>query len=505
MAGRGGRNDDAIAEALGMIAGVLGGNANGAAIGADKQLNSFQRNNPPLFKGTNNTEGAQKWLKEIERIFRVIDCVEDLKVRYGTHMLSEEADDWWMSTRTELDAGGTVITWTVFRREFLRRYFPEDVRGRKEVEFLALVQGNMSVLEYAAKFVELARYYVHYNDDEASEFLKCVKFENGLRDEIKQGIRYQRIRRFVDHVDCSRIFEEDNIKLRSSHSRELVDRKGKKHMDRGKPYGRGKPVDWKKPSGGDSSARIRCYNCGEMGHRRNECKLNQKKCFKCEEVGHVAADCKKRVVTCYNGGEEGHTSPNCPRPKKNQSGGKVFALTGSETTPEDRLIKGTCFIHGTPLVAIIDTGETHSFISLDCAMRLNFEISDINGSMVIDTPASGSVTTSSACLNCPVDIFGREFGMDLVCLPLKELDVILGMNWLEFNRVHINCFTKTVIFPEEVSNGNLEMTARQVNEAIRDGATVFMLFALMNVKEKVVSSELPVVCEFPEVFPEDVN
>src|SRR4051812_23598755 len=125
--------------------------------------------------------------------------------------------------------------------------------------------------------------------------------------------------------------------------------------------------------------------------------------------------------------------------------------------------------------------------------------------MVIDTPASGSVTTSSACLNYPVDIFGRKFGMDLVCLPLNQLDIILGMNWLQFNRLHINCFTKTVIFPEEVNVGELKMTARQVGEAIQDGAAVFMLFASMEVKGRVVSNELPVVREFPEVFPEDVR
>src|SRR4051794_13280894 len=100
MAGRGGRNDDAIAEALGMIAGVLGGNANGAGIGANRQLEKFQRNNPLLFKRTPDPEGAQKWLKEIERIFIVICCAENLKVRYGTHMLSEEADDWWIATKT---------------------------------------------------------------------------------------------------------------------------------------------------------------------------------------------------------------------------------------------------------------------------------------------------------------------------------------------------------------------------------------------------------------------
>ena len=104
MAERGnGRNDDAIAEALGMLAGVLGGNQQGAVIGADRQLGNFQRNNPPLFKGAHDPEGAQKWLKEIERIFRVIDCAEGLKVRYGTHMLAEEADDWWVASRTEME------------------------------------------------------------------------------------------------------------------------------------------------------------------------------------------------------------------------------------------------------------------------------------------------------------------------------------------------------------------------------------------------------------------
>ncbi|KAI5438995.1 hypothetical protein KIW84_024652 [Lathyrus oleraceus] len=34
-------------------------------------------------------------------------------------------------------------------------------------------------------------------------------------------------------------------------------------------------------------------------------------------------------------------APQCPKPKKeNQSGGKVFALSGSETSADDRLIRG---------------------------------------------------------------------------------------------------------------------------------------------------------------------
>lgn len=167
------------------------------------------------------------------------------------------------------------------------------------------------------------------------------------------------------------------------------------------------------------------------------------------------------------------------RPKKNQSGGKVFTLTGSETTSKDGLIRGTCFINGSPLVVVIDTGATHSFIALDCAKRLNIELYDMNGSMVIDTPAMGSVTTSSVCLNCSLSIFGRNFGMDLVCLPLYQLDVILGMNWLEFNRVHINYFAKIFIFPEARNEKGLFLSARQVKESVEGDVVMFMLLATM--------------------------
>ncbi|XP_058774280.1 uncharacterized protein LOC131648545 [Vicia villosa] len=95
--------------------------------------------------------------------------------------------------------------------------------------------------------------------------------------------------------------------------------------------------------------------------------------------------------------------------------------------------------------------------------------------------------------------------MDLVILLLEQLDIILGMNWFEVNQIHINCFTKTVIFPETIGVEDLVMTARQVDEAVKDGASVFMLFASMEVKRKAVSSELPVVRDFPEVFLEDVR
>lgn len=99
-----------------------------------------------------------------------------------------------------------MITWAVYKAAFLEKYFSANVRGRKEVEFLELKQGNMTVADYAAKFEELSRFYNHYNGVEA-EMSKCIKFENGLHPEIKQFIGYQEIRQFFVLVNKCRIYD----------------------------------------------------------------------------------------------------------------------------------------------------------------------------------------------------------------------------------------------------------------------------------------------------------
>ena len=73
-------------------------------------------------------------------------------------MLAIMADDWWLETCQKLEVAGENITWAMFHREFMRNYFPEDVCGKKEIEFLELKQGSMSVVEYASKFDELAKF-----------------------------------------------------------------------------------------------------------------------------------------------------------------------------------------------------------------------------------------------------------------------------------------------------------------------------------------------------------
>ncbi|XP_050918776.1 uncharacterized protein LOC127136230 [Lathyrus oleraceus] len=125
--------------------------------------------------------------------------------------------------------------------------------------------------------------------------------------------------------------------------------------------------------------------------------------------------------------------------------------------------------------------------------------------MVIDTPTMGSVTTSSICLKCPLNICDKDFEVDLVCLLLSQLDIILGMDWLRANHVYINCFVKTVLFLEPEKVGDLFLSTQQVNESVRDGVEVFMLVASLKLSESGTMGEFLVVRDFPEVFSDEVS
>ncbi|RDY10151.1 hypothetical protein CR513_05372, partial [Mucuna pruriens] len=88
-----------------------------------------------------------------------------------------------------MEAKGRAITWGNFKGIFLDKYFLEDARNKKEIEFLELKQGNMFMADYSTKLKELSRYFLYYQNEDG-ECSKCVKFINGLCLEIKQFSKY---------------------------------------------------------------------------------------------------------------------------------------------------------------------------------------------------------------------------------------------------------------------------------------------------------------------------
>ena len=67
----------------------------------------------------------------------------------------------------------------------MNKYFPATTRHAKAQEFLKLRQGTMTVIEYVAKFTELARFADNYV---ATDMAKVRRFENGLKLSIRDKI-----------------------------------------------------------------------------------------------------------------------------------------------------------------------------------------------------------------------------------------------------------------------------------------------------------------------------
>ena len=60
----------------------------------------------------------------------------------------------------------------------MSKFFPASARHAMAREFLELRQGAMTILEYVAKLIELARFA---DDYVATDMAKVMKFENGLK------------------------------------------------------------------------------------------------------------------------------------------------------------------------------------------------------------------------------------------------------------------------------------------------------------------------------------
>ncbi|MCI29694.1 hypothetical protein A2U01_0050903, partial [Trifolium medium] len=108
--------------------------------------------------------------------------------------------------------------------------------------------------------------------------------------------------------------------------------------------------------------------------------------------------------------------------------GRVYTIDGGKATGDNSLIAGKCLIGQFDVFVLFDCGATNSFISVECVKRLNLESSPLNPPMSVTVATGSRIISKCVCQNCPVTVTEKTYFIDLICLPLKDLDVVLGMN-----------------------------------------------------------------------------
>ena len=74
------------------------------------------------------------------------------------------------------------------------------------------------------------------------------------------------------------------------------------------------------------------------------------------------------------------------------------------------------------------------------------------------------------------------------------------------NRVILNCFEKSISFDDtEVNQSKISMSAKQVISCMRENSQIYMILSHLESESVVTLNDVPIACEFPEVFLDDIS
>ena len=191
---------------------------------------------------------------------------------------------------------------------------------------------------------------------------------------------------------------------------------------------------------------------------------------------------------------------------------RAYAMKAREDQNAPEVIAGIFSLYDIEMHALIDPGSTHSYVCMDHVFDKVPAMEKLAYDMHVTSPLGYIVSVNSIYRNCPVVIQTREFLADLITLPFREFDLILGMDWLSKHRAIVDCGQKTVVLRcsdqiEVIVQGigssvmSNVISTMQARRFMRNGYETFLAVILDFKRGQVDVEKIPVVREFLDVFP----
>ena len=492
-------------------------------------------------------------------------CTDEQRVLFSSFLMEDRAKDWWDSVERRYSDG---ISWDQCQQEFTDRFFPQRHKDSKIDEFFKLEQKNMSMSEYK-KFSELVRLVPYIQADEVlkcKRFLSGLQHriivhlsvvpQNRFGDLVKAALR---VEQSTTAMYQSRQESKRSASGASQHSSGQYSKKRNKGRGyRGRGAYRGAissqgSVRSPAASGGGRSSGLSFPLCPTCQRKHlGECRMNMTGCFHCGQEGHFIRNCPQLVAAetseigtvastpgisgpsqAGRGGSGRGGSTTTGRGHGRGAGGRgstpigqiqsgictqaqVLSVTQQEADASPDVITGMISVYDHDAYALVDPGATHSFASVPFTERHQIESHTIDGRMVVSVPNGDIMISERIVPGSRLVIQNKDFPVDLIVLGIHDFDIVLGMDWLSKHRATLYFYKKEVrlVLPEEpgvILRGirreiaHSLINAMTASKMLRKGCQGYLAFVVDRRQEGTRLEDIPIVKEFPDVFPDDIS
>ena len=272
------------------------------------------------------------------------------------------------------------------------------------------------------------------------------------------------------------------------------------------------------------------------------CRLVTGGCFRCGSLEHLIAQCPResRDNRSQQGSGRGRSAAplstrdrgrgrSGPSQPKGRGGivsetvdrpmptalARAYAMKAREDQDVPEVIAGIFSLYDIEMHALIDPGSTHSYVCMEHVFDKVPAMEKLAYDMHVTSPLRHNVSVNIVYRNCPIVIQASEFLADLITLPFREFDLILGMDWLTKHRAIVDCGQNTIVLrcpdlSEVIIQGirsslmSNVISAMQARRFKRKGYEAFLALILDSKRGQVDVETILVVMEFPDVFPEEL-